>query len=154
MEVAVTIAPNKRQDTETDYQLRIICQVCTHNEPFVENPQVQSMETVLSLSRRRHIQDVERTEDITASAIQALGGSYHRSCYKEYSNKDKLARATRRYQKALKHKKVLQSKIGRPSFSGPSIAEEGEGFVRVLVSLIQIYASYVKSQVAGSITLY
>ena len=37
---------------------------------------------------------VERTQAITASTIHALGGSFHRSCYKEYRNKDKLARAT------------------------------------------------------------
>ena len=57
-----------------------------------------------------------------------LGRSYRRSRYKEYSNKDKLASATRRHEKALKHKKALlsQSKIGRPSFSGPSTVEKGE----------------------------
>ena len=49
---------------------------------------------------------------------------------------------------------LWQSKIVRPSFSGPSTVEEGEeeGFVRMLVYLIQNYA-YIKGQVAGSITL-
>ena len=85
MEEAVDIAPNKRRKTETDYQLHIIRQVRTHDEPLVENTQVQSI----------------------ALAIHALGGSYHRNCYKEYTNKEKLARASRRYEKALKHKKAL-----------------------------------------------
>ena len=47
MEEAVSIAPNKRRKVETDCQLCIICQVNTHDEPLVENPQVQSIETVL-----------------------------------------------------------------------------------------------------------
>ena len=54
MEEAVAIDPNKRRKTETGYQLCIICQVRTHDEPFVENPQVQSRETVLNLSRQIH----------------------------------------------------------------------------------------------------
>ena len=37
---------------------------------------------------------VKRTQAITASTIHGLGGSFHRSCYKEYWNKDKLVRAT------------------------------------------------------------
>ena len=36
MEEAVAIALNKRQKTETDYQLCIVCQVRTHDEPLVE----------------------------------------------------------------------------------------------------------------------
>ena len=36
------------------YQLGIICQVRTHDEPLVENSQVQSIKIVLNLSRQRH----------------------------------------------------------------------------------------------------
>ena len=96
-------ASNKRRKTETDYHLGIICHVRTQDEPLVENSQVQSIEIVLNLGRQRHsyaditVNDfVERTQDITTWAIHALGGSYYRSCYKKYSNKDKLACATRR----------------------------------------------------------
>ena len=35
MEEAVAIALNKRQKTETDCQLCIICQVNTHDEPLI-----------------------------------------------------------------------------------------------------------------------
>ena len=54
MEEAVSIAPNKRRKLETDCQLCIICQVNTHDEPLVENPQVKSIETVLNVSGQRH----------------------------------------------------------------------------------------------------
>ena len=44
-------------------------------------------------------------------------GSYHRSCYKEFSKRSKLDRVIDRFQKAVQHKKssLSQNKIGRPS---------------------------------------
>ena len=54
MEEAVAIAPNKRRKTKTDYQLYIICQVRNHDEPLVENLQVQFIEISLKLTRQRH----------------------------------------------------------------------------------------------------
>ena len=71
-QAVAVVAPNKRRKTETDHQLGIICQVRTHDEPLVENSQVQSIEIVLNLGRQRHsyagitVNDfVERTQDIT-----------------------------------------------------------------------------------------
>ena len=62
------------------------------------------------------------------------------------------------YKKALKHKKALlsQSQIGRPLFSGTSTVQEREDERRLRSntgSFDSNYTSYVKSQVAASITL-
>ena len=49
--------------------------------------------------------------------LYAKNGSYHRSCYKEFSKRSKLDWVIDRFQKAVQHKKSLlsQNKIGRPS---------------------------------------
>ena len=62
------------------------------------------------------------------------------------------------YKKALKHKKAFmsQSKIGRPSFSSTWTVQEREEERRLRLNkglFDSNYTSYVKSQVAASITL-
>ena len=53
----------------------------------------------------------------TASIICEENGCYHRSCYKEFSNRSKLDRVINRFQKAVQHKKpsLSQNETGRPS---------------------------------------
>ena len=111
MDDAIVIAPAKKRKTETDYQKCVICQKKLAAEALVAIPKHNSIADVLNLSRERHkygdaalAEFVQRTVNETASIICEKNGSYHRSCYKEFSNRSKLDRVIDRFQKAVQHK--------------------------------------------------
>lgn len=123
MDKNIAIAPNKKRKTETEYQYCIICQLPLTNEQLVANPKLESLEIILSLTRERHsygdtsVADFfHRMKNCTSQIIQNDNGTYHRSCYKDLSNKSKRDRAKDRFEKAVKQRKasLSQSKAGRP----------------------------------------
>ena len=81
---------------------------------MVAIPKHNSIANVFNLSRERHkygdaaaAEFVQRTMNETTSIICEKDGSYHRSCYKEFSNRSKLNRVIDRFQKAVQHKKTI-----------------------------------------------
>ena len=114
----------KKRKTETDYQKYVVCQKKLATEALVATPKLNITANVLNLSRERHkyedtaaVEFVQRTENETAPIICEKNGFYHRSWYKEFSDRSKLDRVIDRFQKAAQHKKpsFSQNKIGRPS---------------------------------------
>ena len=110
MDDAKVIPPAKKRKTETDYQKCVICQKKLAAEALVAIPKHNSIADVLNLSRERHkygdaalAEFVQRTVNETASIICEKNGSYHQSCYKEFSNRSKLDRVIDRFQKAVQH---------------------------------------------------
>ena len=76
MDENIAIVPSKHRKTETNYELSIICQQDAPNETLVTNPNVESVETLLTVIRECYQYgdtsvDVFaiRTKDLTAQEI-------------------------------------------------------------------------------------
>ena len=109
MEDSPTLQPKKKRCPDSDFRLCIICQGYNTKQIIVDRPNNDTLQKVLDICCERHkykdssVQEfVQRTSGCTGTNLHDTNAFYHRECYQQFGNADKLARVKSRFEKVLK----------------------------------------------------
>ena len=106
----------------------------TANEKLVSEPSIESVEKLLSRARERDdfkdhtVADfVQRTQNVTAQGLIDKHCQYHRTCYQNFTNVEKLNRARKRFSTSVEtgDPSASKRKAGRPSLVNVEKEDEG-----------------------------
>ena len=131
MEDSPTLQPKKKRRPDSDVRLCIICKEYNTKKIIVDRPNNDTLQKVLDICRERHkykdssVQEfVQRTSGCTGTNLHDTNAFYHRECYQQFGNADKLARVKSRFEKTLKQgsSTATKRKAGRPAVTSSTIA--------------------------------
>ena len=137
MDETPSLIRKKKRKTEIDFKLCSICQKNSKSKIIVKAATIESIDKVLNNMKERFkfkgvpvSQLVERLGDKNSQDIVNNNGFYHGQCYQDITNKERLKRAEKRFNKAISQATPSAStpKKGRPSMT--NLTEEKEERVR------------------------